>query len=199
MKSSKWRLYAMAVRASATFLLMTMLAVFAGGQATAQENEYFLSVDLPLQFVFTGNISGSATPSGFKAMLQTPWIVVVGLESYTVEAQDAVAGINTELEIQIIDVGIHFDMGPMLIGLAYGVGGVSMLPFNFSGVTFSAEEADATQISISLGWRLSPTWDFHVGYHALDAETTLQVNGVATPSKLDLGGIMHSAGFSYWF
>lgn len=191
-----------ASRALFLSLALGVLTMAPGQKAEAQQQEnMYLAFDLPIQFTFTGNISGTAAPSGFKATLHLPWRFGVAYQSYTVEATDSLANIDTELEIEMIDVMIDFDWGPIVIALGYGSGTVSMRPFTLSGAEFSTEDADASQIIVSLGWVIDTAkrWNFHLGYHMLEAETDFLVNGANSGSTIDLGGTMLSVGFSYWF
>lgn len=173
-----------------------------GQKAEAQQpRNMYLAFDVPILFTFTGNISGTANPSGFKATPHLPWRFGVAYQNHTVEGNDSLANINTGLEIEMIDLMIDFDWGPMVIALGYGTGTVSMESFNRSGVVFGSEEADASQLILSLGWGIGAAkrWNFHLGYPMLEAEAVLQVNGVNSGTLIDLGGTMHSAGFTYWY
>lgn len=165
----------------------------------AQESTYSLGIDLPIQFVFTGNISGAVSASGFKATLDTPYHVGVGFENYSVDVNDGFLNIYTTLEYQFVDIFVDMYFTAMHLALGYGIGMVTTDDFTVSGTSFGFEEAEASQWFLSLGWPFDPVWEFHVGYHRISAESNLLINGVKTGTTMDLGGIMHSVGLKYIF
>lgn len=199
MKNLHFKILPARIKGALSLLILLSSVAIVGGNIRAQEREYSLALDLPLQYIFTGDISGASTPSGFKAMLHLPLHFSVGLEQYSVEVNDISANINTELEFELLDLMISFELGPILVGLGYGMGTIATQSFQVAGSTFGMEDADASQIFITLGWMTGQNWEFHVGYHRLEAEGALAVNGSATSTTLDLGGVMLSAGFLYWF
>ncbi len=181
--------------------VLVVLAVLIGQapDSQAQESTYSFGVDIPLQFVFTGNISGAVSASGFKATLDTPYNVGVGYENYSVEANDIINNIYTTLEYKFLDVFVDMYFTALHLALGYGTGVVTTEDFTLSGTSFGFKEADASQWFLSLGWPFDPAWEFHVGYHRITAESTLLIDGVNTGATIDLGGIMHSLGLKYIF
>lgn len=182
-----------------TLFAMMVGVMLLGLASTAQADGYAFGLDLPLQFSFTGDLRGTAQPSGFKATLDTPFHVGVGAESYSVEADDAAGTILITIDYDFTDIYLWWRGMSFTIAAGFGTGGAAIQDYIVGADTFSADEADADQVFIALGWIINPRWEFHVGYHSIDAETDLKQNGVVTGAKLDLGGIMHSAGFKFIF
>ena len=194
------RSYGIAGKTLFLAMLTDALLFMSGAPAWSQETSWSLGVDLPLQFIFTGDVSGTATPSGYKITLDTPFVVGVGTEKYTVPVDDSDNNIETSLEFSFIDVFIDVFFSVMHGALGFGTGTVAMEDFDFGGSTFSAADDEATQTYIALGWPLSPTWEFHVAYHRVVAESTLESSDATIADiDVDFGGIMHSAGFKFLF
>lgn len=188
----KWKL-------PGSLFAMIVGVMLLGAASTAQADGYAFGLDLPLQFSFTGDLRGTAQPSGFKATLDTPFHVGVGAESYSVDSDDPAGTVVTSIDYEFTDLYLWWRGVSFTIAAGFGTGGATIEDYVVGPDTFSADEADADQVFVALGWILNPSWEFHVGYHRIDAETDLKLNGAVTGAKLDLGGIMHSAGFKYIF
>jgi hypothetical protein len=179
-----------------------VLAVVLASVATpqAQAGEFGVSLDIPLQFAFTGDFKGTATPSGFKAALDLPFYVGVGVESYSVETDVPASTQKLNIDYEFTDFYIWYDFDVMTVSIGGGTGSAQVTEFTGAGGSLvSTDEADADQIFVVLGWLLSESWDFHVAYHQIDAIANNLVSGVADGTTTDLGGVMTTAGFKFKF
>lgn len=187
-----------ALRRTALALLAGALALGLAAPARAQDS---LRVDLPVQFIFTGDVRGASTPSGFIVGFMSDWNIGVAFEKYAVDIDDpsaGIGGVTTAANYTFLDVAFEIRFSAMHVDLGLGTGTASLDDFTVGGQTVSTNKADASQTVLALGWPLGPTWEFHVGYHRIRANADLKVAG-ATSGQIDLGGVMHSLGFKYSF
>jgi len=181
------------------------MLVLCGGVLAASPASALVSsirVDLPARFVSSGDVRGISTPRGFKLGLMTDWYVGFAFERYSVDIDDpkaGIGGVQTSAKYQFADLFFQMRFTAMHLDVGLGTGSVSLEPFQASGQTISTDTGDASQFLIVLGWPLSPTWEFHVGYHEIDAKAALLVNQAPSGSDIDLSGVMHSLGFKYTY
>ena len=179
-----------------------LLAVFLTFVSTpqAQAGEFGFSLDIPLQFAFTGDFKGTAAPSGFKAAVDLPFYVGVGVESYSVETDVPASTQKLNIDYEFTDFYFWYDFDVMTVSIGGGTGSAQVTEFTGAGgSSVSTDEADADQIFVVLGWLLNESWDFHVAYHQIDAIANNLVFGIADGTTTDLGGVVTMAGFKFKF
>ena len=179
-------------------LLVAALAFVSTPQAQAHGFAY--SLDIPLQFAFTGDLNGTARPSGFIAALNLPFHIGVGTESYSVEADDPSSTLDVTIDYEFTDFYVWYDFPVMTVSFGGGSGSAQVKEYtDTSGALISTDEADADQVFVVLGWMLNMNWEFHVAYHRIDALANNLVSGAADGTTTQLGDVMTSAGFRYKF
>lgn len=179
-------------------LLVVALAFVTTPQAKA--DEFSFSLDIPLQFAFTGDLQGTARPSGFIAALNLPIHIGVGVEAFSVEADDPSSTLDVTIDYEFTDFYVWWNFQVMTVSFGGGTGSAKVKEYtDSSGALVSTDEADADQVFLVLGWMLNMDWEFHVSYHQIDAEANNLVAGVADGTTTDLGGVMTSAGFRFTF
>jgi hypothetical protein len=159
-------------------------------------------VDLPARFVFSGDVRGIVTPRGFNLGVMTDWYFGLAFERYSVAIDDpkaGIGGVQTKANYQLLDLFFQMRFTAMHVELGLGTGKVSLDSFLAGTQTISTDTGDADQFLLVLGWPLSKAWEFHIGYHEIDAKAALLVNQQPSGAKIDLSGVMHSLGFKYTF
>jgi hypothetical protein len=188
--------------AIAAALALCAVALWLAAAPAAWAQGYSARLDLPVRFVFSGDVRGIATPKGVKLALMSGWHVGLGFETYSAAIDDpaaGVGGVHTAANYRFTDLLVEIKFTTMHVDVGYGKGKVGLDAFDLGGQTISSSGGKARQVFITLGWPLSPTWEFHVGYHEITAETNLLVNQVPSGTALDLSGVMHSLGFKHDF
>lgn len=153
-----------------------------------------LSLDLPAQFIFTGDVNGISAPSGFKLSLDTRFSFGVSTENYTVSASDPVVAINMVMKYSINSIYGFRNFSKIHLAAGVGSGSVVSDPFTVGAVLYEPKKASVSQVFISMGWPMSPKWGLRVGYSKVNATSVLFENGVDNGNVMNLSGVMHSIG-----
>lgn len=155
---------------------------------------FFVGADVPLQFDLSDG--GSAEEiSGLKATVTLPFFVGFGIEQYT--ATFNTAAVSGDVEVSMFDLFFNLPIPLVIIGLGAGVGKAVVDDTRAnSGLTF--EDADLTQVFVTLGLPIAALFDIHVGYHVLKGSSEVRLNGEKF-TEVTLDGTMISLGIGFGF
>lgn len=171
-------------------ITVAVALLFGASSASA----FSIALDVPVQYNF--DEGGSADEiSGFKLGLGlltfAAFDLGLGYESYEL-TEEVTSTEDATITFDIFDVFIDIPLPIVNIVLGYGTGEAE---WDLAGNT---ETGNVSQAWISLGLPITPLFDVHVGYHAVDAEeidTTIS----GFPVAVDVSGEMWSVGAKLGF
>lgn len=179
-------------------VLMAANGIF-HNEAIAQDDNFTLSLDTPLVFNFDDGGEASGV-SGYLLSLAFPFNIGIGYEDYTIEEEDIDLGETLLINVQMTNIFIYIPLDSLNFTLGYGEGSASFDPKSFVTAvgTLDLEDAELDQYLLRAGFKLSETWDVHVGYQVLSGGAEILNSGVKV-GETNLDGNLYTAGLAYAF
>ena len=169
--------------------LLTAFAIFAASAPAYADDLLFISAGTPISHSFKdSDVAESDGVSGTFVHAKLPFLVGLGLETYSTGIKDSVITLDTTI------YDIYYTLPIPIIDIAFGVGAGSS-ELSCDGCAAVYDKGSVTQTFIWLGVPIFPFFDIHVSSHNVNNKIKVSSTG----TEIDFSGSVTAVGIGFGF